>query len=71
MSFLIPLSKDNTELLEKLPEEMRTMLMAYINHLAEKISSLLITAAEDFENRYVQIIMDLFIASLYIFKFSV
>jgi hypothetical protein len=63
MSFLIPLSKDNTELLEKLPEEMRTMLMAYINHLDEKISSLLITAAEDFENRYVQIIMDLFIAS--------
>jgi len=39
------------------------MLMAYIHHLDEKISSLLITAAEDFENRYVQIIMDLFIAS--------
>jgi hypothetical protein len=44
--------------LEKLPEEMQTMLMAYVNHLDEKISSLLMSGAEDFENRYVQIIMD-------------
>jgi hypothetical protein len=57
MSFLLSLSKDNTELLDKLPEEIRTMIMAYTNGLDEKISLLLISD-EDFENRYMQTIMD-------------
>ena len=60
MSLLLSLSKDNTDLLDKLPEEMRTMIMAYTNVLDEKISSLLISD-EDFENRYMQTIMDLVI----------
>jgi len=50
----------DTDLLDKLPEEMRTMIMAYTNVLDEKISSLLISD-EDFENRYMQTIMDLVI----------